>query len=67
MYSQLSKCSTARGAISGLSINGPTEVKTHKSFLFSEGSLKMKIKNTCLILLLHYIGGMVHTLEDGTN
>ena len=26
-----------------------TKVKAHKSVLFSEGALKVKIKNTCLI------------------
>ena len=38
-HSQLSKCSTARGSGSGLSVGGPTKVKAHKSFLFTEGSL----------------------------
>ena len=41
------------GSISGLSIEGPTKVKAHKSFLFTEVHLKLKIKNICLILLSH--------------
>ena len=30
---RLSRCSTARGSSSGLSLGGPTKVKAHKSFL----------------------------------
>ena len=43
--SWLSRCSTARGSDSGLSLGGPTKIKAHKSFLFAEGSLKVEIKN----------------------
>ena len=42
IYSRLSRCSTARGSISGLSRGDPTKVKAHKSFLFTEGSLKVE-------------------------
>ena len=38
IFSQLSRCSTARGAISGSLLGGPTKVKARKSFLFTEGS-----------------------------
>ena len=44
IYSQLSRCSTARGSSTGLSFVGPTKVKAHKSFLFTEGSLKVENK-----------------------
>ena len=42
MNSWLSRCSTARGSSSGLSLGGPTKVKASKSFLFTEGSLKVE-------------------------
>ena len=32
---------------------GLAKVKAHKSILFTEGSLEVKIKNTCLTLLSH--------------
>ena len=44
IYSQLWRCSTARGSNSWLSLGGPTKVKAKKSFLFTEGSLKVEIK-----------------------
>ena len=44
IYSQLSRCITARGSISGLSLGGPTKVKARESFLFTEGSLKVENK-----------------------
>ena len=44
IYSQLSRCSTARGSISGLFLLGPTKVKAHKSFIFTEGSPKVENK-----------------------
>ena len=44
MNSWLSRCSTARGSSSGLSLGGPTKVKAHKFFLFTEGSLKVENK-----------------------
>ena len=44
MYNQLSRCITARGSGSGLSLGGPTKVKVHKSFLFTEGSHKVENK-----------------------
>ena len=48
MYSLLSRCSSARGLISGLSLGGPTKVEACKSFLFTEGSLKVKNKDHLL-------------------
>ena len=44
MHRWLSRCSTARGAISGISHRGLTQVKARKSFLFTEGSLKVENK-----------------------
>ena len=44
LYSQLSRCSTARGSSTGLSQVGPTKVKACKSFLFTESSLKVENK-----------------------
>ena len=43
--SRLSRCSTAWGSSFGLSLGGPTKVKVCKSFLFTEGSLKVQNKN----------------------
>ena len=42
--SQLSRCSTARGHSSELSLVGSTKVKAHKSFLLTVGSLKVENK-----------------------
>ena len=42
--SWLSKCSTAWGFKTGLSLVGPTKVKACKSFLFTDGSLKVENK-----------------------
>ena len=39
IYSLLSRCSTARGSISGSAMN-----KARKSFLFTEGPLKVENK-----------------------
>ena len=39
--SRLSRCITARGSSTVLSLEGPTKVKAHKSFLFTECSLKV--------------------------
>ena len=44
IYSQLSRCNTARGSISRLSLKGPTMIKACKYFLFTEGSLKTENK-----------------------
>ena len=53
IYSRLLRCSAARGAIFGLSLGGPTKIK---SFIFTENSLKVENKkNTCLISLSHFI------------
>ena len=41
------------GLILGLSLQGSSKVKNCESFLSTEGSLKVEIKNTCLILLSH--------------
>ena len=43
-YSGLSRCSTARGDISGICLGGPTKVKACKYFLFTEPSLKVENK-----------------------
>ena len=40
-YIRLSRCSTARGFGTGLSLVGLTKVKARKSFLFSESSLRV--------------------------
>ena len=42
--SRLSKCSTARGSSTELSLVGPTKAKACKSFLFTECSLKVENK-----------------------
>ena len=42
IYGHLSRCSTARGSSSGFSLVGPTKVKARKSFLFTEGFLKVE-------------------------
>ena len=39
--SWLSRCSTARRSSTGLSLVGRTKVKARKSFLFTEGPLKV--------------------------
>ena len=44
IYSLLSGCSTARGSSAGLSLVGPTKVNSCKSFLFTQGSLKIENK-----------------------
>ena len=44
IYSWLSRCSTARGSGSRLSCGGPTKVKAHKTFLFTEDLLKVENK-----------------------
>ena len=41
IYNQLSRSSTARGSGSVLSLGGPAKVKACKSFIFTEGSLKV--------------------------
>ena len=50
-YSQLSKLITARVSSTGLVMTGPTKVKACKSVLFTEGTPKVEIKNTCLMQL----------------
>ena len=50
VYSRLPRCSTARGSDSGLSLGSPTKVKTRKSFLFTENSLKVENKNKIQVL-----------------
>ena len=44
IHSQLSRCGTARGSCAGFSLGGPTKVKSHKFFLFTEDSLKVESK-----------------------
>ena len=46
MYSQLSRCSAAKGSRTGLSLVGPTKVKARQSFLFTEGFLKVEINKS---------------------
>ena len=41
IHIRLSRCFTAKGSSTGLSLVGPTKVKACKSFLFTEGSLKL--------------------------
>ena len=55
MYSWLLRCSKARGSSTGLSLVSPTKVNARKSFLFTEGFLKVEKKNTCLIWLSHCV------------
>ena len=50
----MSRCSAAKGSCTGLSLVGPTEVKAHKSFLLTGGSLKIEIKNIWLIVVTLY-------------
>ena len=50
------RCITARGSSSGLSLGGPTNVKAHKSFLFTECSLKVENKE-------HLFDGLATLLE----
>ena len=52
---QLSRCSTARASNSGFSLVSLTKVEARKWFLFTESSFVLKIKNTWLILLSHFI------------
>ncbi len=44
IYSWLSRCSTARGSSTRLSLVGTTKVKACKSFLFTEGSPEVENK-----------------------
>ena len=44
IYSQLWRCSTAKGSSIGLAPVGPTKVKACKSILFTEGTTEVKIK-----------------------
>ena len=44
IYSQLSRYSKAKGSSSGLSQGGPTKVKASKSFLFTDGFLRVENK-----------------------
>ena len=55
IYSQLSRCCTARGFSKGFSQVSPAKVEAHKCFLIAESFLVLKIKNIWLILLLHFI------------
>ena len=42
IHSRLSRCNTARGYCSGLSLGSPTKVEARKSYLLTEGSLKVE-------------------------
>ena len=44
IYSQLSRCSTARVSVTRFSLVGPTKITARKYFLFTEGSLKVENK-----------------------
>ena len=54
IYSQLSRCSTARESSTGLSLVGLTNVEARKSFLFTEGSLEVKNKEHLLDFVVNY-------------
>ena len=54
IYSRLSRHGTARESSAGLVPVRPTKVKACKSIQFTEGTLEVKTKNTCLIQLRHY-------------
>ena len=58
-YSGLSRCSTARGDISGICLGGPTKVKACKYFLFTEPSLKVENKEHLFDFLLSTEGSLV--------
>ena len=49
IHNQLSRCSTARGSSSRLSLGDPTKVKAVKSFIFPEGSPKNNVNKPCLL------------------
>ena len=57
MHSWLSRCSTARGSCSGLSLEGSTKVNAGKSFLFTEDSLKVENKEYLVdfVVTLYFI------------
>ena len=44
IHSRLRRCSTARVSSTELFLVGPTKVKAPKSFLYTEGSLKVENK-----------------------
>ena len=51
----MSRRSTARGFSTGLVTAGPTKTKAQRSVLFTKGTPKVEIKNTCLIQLTDFI------------
>ena len=51
IHSWLSRFSAARGSSIGFSLFSPTKVEARKSFLFTQSSFLLKIKNTWLILI----------------
>ena len=55
----MSRCSTVRGSRSGLSMGGPTKVKAFKSFLFTDGSLKV---GSIKPVLWNWQGGDIKTV-----
>ena len=57
IYGWLSRCSTARGSCSRLSLGGPTTVNALKSFLFTEDSFKVENKEHLVdfIVTLYFI------------
>ena len=52
IQSWLLRCSTARGSISGLFLGGPTKFKACKSFIFTEGSLKVENKEHLFVFVV---------------
>ena len=51
IHSKLSRYYTALGSSKELSWFSPTKVEAHKSFIFTECSLVLKIKNTWLMFV----------------
>ena len=65
IYSQLLRCSAARGSGTGFCLAGPTIVNACKSM---KVPLEFQIKNACLILLSHFIlSHFVAMLFNGVN
>ena len=54
IYSQLSRCNTARGSNTGFGPIGPDKVKAGKSTLFTEGNLEVGKRTLCLVCTDHY-------------
>ena len=69
IFSRLLRCSTVWGSSVRFSQMIPTKFEACKSFLFTESSLKLKIKNTWLIFIItlfflyHFAVSCVHSQE----